>query len=624
LTYRPDIDGLRAIAVIAVLGYHLGISWLPGGFVGVDVFFVISGYLIGSLIISDAKRGHFSVAGFYGRRIRRIIPALVIMLISVLILSYFQLFPLEYLILSWSALYSAVSVSNIYFLHHAGYFDVLASTQPLLHTWSLAVEEQFYVVFPLFVAIVFRYAPRLLNASIVLICISSFALSAYGAFVDPEASFYLAHTRAWELLLGTLVANQSWTMTFSALTRNVLALLGLALVGFAIFSYNFETPFPGTTALAPCLGAALIIAAGQSGMSVVGNVLSLRPAVFIGVISYSLYLWHWPIIFFQRTDSILVSGVSRFYARLIVVICCLVIATLSWQFIEKPFRRQSKTTPNSKVFIGGLLGLGSVAVLALLVVSGDGLPGRFSPMAVAYASYLDHGQAHFREGKCFIVMPFTYSDFDHQECLRQENGHNNYLLIGDSHAAQLWYGLSKSLTGVHVLQATAAGCMPEFTQAARVAPSCNLLMNYVFNNYLTSNHIDRLLIAARWSERDVPGLEVVLAWAKARAIPVTLFGPMVEYDLPLPRILANAAQQDNPTIADSHLVKNNEHLDRTLRSLASEYSARYVSFYKLLCVSDHCLKLARDGSPLEFDTDHLTKAGSLLVVHKLMDAGQLY
>jgi peptidoglycan/LPS O-acetylase OafA/YrhL len=619
LTYRPDIDGLRAIAVIAVLGYHLGILHLSGGFVGVDVFFVISGYLMGSLIISDAKGGKFSVAAFYARRIRRIIPALVTMLILVFILSYFYLFPSEFVRFSWSALYSALSVSNIFFLHHSGYFDALSSTQPLLHTWSLAVEEQFYVLFPLFVVIVFRYAPRLLNASIVLICIGSFALSAHGTFVDPDSSFYLAHTRAWELLLGTLVANQSWTMTFPALTRNVLALLGLAMIGFAILTYNPETPFPGATALVPCLGATFIIAAGQSGMSFVGSLLSLRPVVFIGLISYSLYLWHWPIIFFQRTDSMLVSSVSPFYTRLVVIICSLAIATLSWQFVEKPLRRQSKTTPNSKVFIGGLLGLGSSAVLALLVASANGLPGRFSAMAVQYASYLDYGQAHFRPGKCFID---TYSGFDHQECLRREHGNNNYLLIGDSHAAQLWYGLSKLLKGVHVLQATAAGCMPEFTQPTRVVPSCNLLMNYMFNSFLVSNRVDRLLIAARWRERDVPGLERVLAWAKERTIPVTLFGPMVEYDLALPRILAYAAQSDDPRTADSHLVKN-EKLDRILWSLASEYNAKYISFYDLLCASNRCSKFVPDGSPLEFDTDHLTKEGSLFVVQKLIDTGQL-
>jgi peptidoglycan/LPS O-acetylase OafA/YrhL len=624
-TYRADIDGLRAIAVISVFGYHLQISWLSGGFVGVDIFFVISGYLISSIIIGEAKNNNFSVLNFYVRRIKRIIPALVFMIICVFTISYFILFPLEYMRFSESAFYSALSASNFYFLHHSGYFDALASSQPLLHTWSLAVEEQFYIVFPLFVIVAFQFVPRLLNESLVLIWIASFALSAYGAYAYPESTFYLAHTRAWELLLGTLVANQSRTATCVALTRNLLALFGLALIGVAIVTFSFETPFPGAAALMPCVGAALIIAAGQSGHTFVGNLLSLRPVVFIGLISYSLYLWHWPIIFFQRTDSILITGASRLGSRLIVLVASLIAATLSWQCVEKPFRRQFKTTSNLKVFISGFFGLGSLVVIALLVVSEDGFPSRFSSVAVKYASYLDYGQEHFREGKCFIVTPYKFSDFDRGGCLDLDRNldHSNYLLIGDSHAAQLWYGLSRSLTGVHVLQATAAGCLPEFTQPARVAPSCKLLMDFIFNSYLAHNQVDRLLIAARWSERDMSGLERVLAWADARAIPVTLFGPMVEYDLALPRILAYAAQNDDPRIVDSHRVDNNDDLDKHLQSLATTYGARYVSFYKLLCKADYCIQVTHDGLPLEFDTDHLTKEGSVFVVQELIETKQL-
>jgi peptidoglycan/LPS O-acetylase OafA/YrhL len=621
--YRADIDGLRAIAVAAVFAYHLQISWFRGGFVGVDIFFVISGYLIGSIIIGEAKRSRFSLARFYVRRIRRILPAFFAMVFCVFMLSAFLLFPIEYEKLSYSTLYSALSVSNIYFFFHSGYFDETSSTQPLLHTWSLAVEEQFYVAFPLLVMAVVRYAPRWLNASLLVLGAASLALSAHGAYTDPVAAFYLPHTRAWELLLGALVANQGWTRTFSALPRNLLALAGLAMIVLAITAFNAETPFPGAAALLPCGGAALVIAAGQSGRSLVGDLLSLRPAVFVGLISYSLYLWHWPLIFLQHTNFLLTSSGSKFHVRLAIVLCSVAAATLSWQFVEKPFRTPSKTASYPKVFTGGFLAMGTLAALALVVISGRGFPGRFSPMAVAYASYLDYGQAHFREGKCFIVPPYSYADFDHGLCLEQDSGRKNYLLIGDSHAAQLWYGLSQLLPDVRVLQATAAGCVPEFAQTARLAASCTELMDYMYKDYLVHNHVDRLLLAARWNKRDFPNIEQVLSWARQRAIPVTIFGPMVEYNLALPRVLAYGAQQGDPKISEKYLVRGDDELDRALRALAREYGAKYISLVDILCTPAGCATTAEDGSPLEFDTDHVTKAGSLLLIRKAIAAGQL-
>jgi peptidoglycan/LPS O-acetylase OafA/YrhL len=620
LRYRPDIDGLRAVAVLSVLGFHLNISWLTGGFVGVDIFFVISGYLIGSIIINSAKKDEFSVVKFYVGRIRRIVPALVVMILLCFILSYFILFPAEYKRLAYSTIFAALSVSNLYFFYNTGYFNPLAATQPLLHTWSLGVEEQFYIVFPIFVVLLMRWSANLLNACMAVVWIASFSWSAYGAFAHPEATFYLAHPRAWELLLGTLVANQSWTAQFSSFTRNAMALLGAALIALAIFTYTFETPFPGAAAFVPCFGAALIIAAGQSGEHLVGRLLSLKPVVFVGLISYSLYLWHWPIAFFQHSNSILISTDSERVARLAILACSFIVATLSWGFVERPIRNLPRSTSSWKIFTGGSLGLGSLAALGLLVISGNGLPQRFTPASVEYASYLDYGEEHLRGGKCFIVAPYRFSDFDKHSCLDLANGESNYLLIGDSHAAHFWYGLSERLRGVHVLQATAAGCLPALNQPAAVAASCNSLMAYIFNDYLVNNHVDRLLVAGRWIARDIPALEQTLAWAKARAIPVTLLGPIVEYDLALPRVLAYAAQHNEQDVIGRHRIKNDEQLDEILQSLATKYDAKYISLYKLLCSPDRCTVVSDDGAPLEFDTDHLTREGSLFVIEKLVES----
>jgi peptidoglycan/LPS O-acetylase OafA/YrhL len=619
LDYRRDIDGLRAVAVLSVLGYHLGISWFRGGFVGVDVFFVISGYLIGSLILQDVSVGDFSLAGFYARRVRRIAPAFVLMAGSVAGLAYFLLLPAEYLRLAWSTLFAAFSMSNVYFSNHIGYFDAPAGTQILLHTWSLGVEEQFYLVFPWLVLLTTRYAPKFLVLCLGLLWIGSFGLSAVGAFENPQSTFFLAPARAWELLLGVLLAIQPWTAALSGRPRNLMALLGVAMIGVSIFVYSVETPFPGAAALVPCAGAALIIAAGQSGDSLVRRMLSLPPIVFIGLISYSLYLWHWPVIIFERSDAEFLNTPTR----VLIIVYSFALAILSWQFVEKPFRR-AKSVPDAQVIVRGLVGVGVLAIAAGFIIVNDGFVARFSPAARAYAGYLDYGQTHFREGSCFVVGPSTFLNFDREKCLRREDGRQNYLLIGDSHAAQLWYGLSELLDGVHVLQATTAGCKPQFAQAKAQATSCSRMMDYVFSDYLANNRVDRLLVAGRWVQSDLPRLEEVLNWARSRNMPVTLFGPMVEYDQALPRILAVAAQNNTPLAAESHRIKSNMALDSELGAIATKYSATYVSYYKLLCpTADWCVTTTPDGSPLEFDTDHLTKQGSLLVVRKMIEAGQL-
>ncbi len=622
IKYRPDIDGLRAVAVLSVLGYHVGFSWLSGGFVGVDVFFVISGYLISANILGEVRARNFSIARFYVRRIRRIAPALVAMMLAVFVLAFFDLFPKDFKDFAESALSAALSVSNIYFLTHTGYFDAPSSTKPLLHTWSLAVEEQFYVFFPLYVMFVVKRAPKLLNPTIALLWAGSFAWSAYGAFADPDATFYLAHTRAWELLVGTIIANQSWGARLGGLTRNVLGAVGIGLIAFAVLTYTFETPFPGATALAPCLGAGLIILAGQSGRSFVGRMLSLKPVVFVGLISYSLYLWHWPIIVFQDSNALVVSGVSPLLTHIAIVIVAFLVATASWWFIERPFRIYGRSAPSARVFMTGLAALGGVAGLALAIILADGMRFRFSPKAVEYAGYLDYGQSHFREGKCFIVKPYKFSDFDDGECLTQVAGEKNYLLVGDSLAAHLWYGLSKADPGAHVLQATAAGCRPAFTLPFGASATCGRLMTYALKDYLTRHPVDKLLISGHWIDLDLPGLDGLLQWAKDRGIPVVLFGPSVEYDLALPRLLAESVEKEDPQLPARHLLDRTA-LDGRLAAMAAKYGDAYVSWYKLLCPDDRCVTLAPDGTPLEFDADHFTRPGAVFAAQRLLQTGLL-
>ena len=287
LKYRPDIDGLRAVAVISVFAFHVGLSRASGGFVGVDVFFVISGYLISSIVFSEIAASRFSLVGFYERRIRRIFPALFGMLFVCSVLALLYLLPEELINYSKSLLAATLSASNLYFWNHSGYFDSPTS-QPLLHTWSLAVEEQFYISFPIFLVLVRKFFPSRLRASVVTLFLASLLASAIIVSRSEETAFYMPYTRTWELLLGTIISLRVFPRLQSAWLRNFATLSGIGMITYSVMSYTQQTLFPGLSALLPCAGSALIIWAGEGGPSLVSAVLSWRPIVFVGLISYSL------------------------------------------------------------------------------------------------------------------------------------------------------------------------------------------------------------------------------------------------------------------------------------------------------------------------------------------------
>jgi peptidoglycan/LPS O-acetylase OafA/YrhL len=616
--YRADIDGLRAVAVIAVLGYHLKVAAFRGGFVGVDVFFVISGYLISGIILKDLAAGKFSIASFYERRVQRILPALIALLLGASMLAYLYLLPAELMSFAKSLLAALLSSSNFYFWKHSGYFSAPVETIPLIHTWSLAVEEQFYLFLPVFLMLAHRYFPRKLRLTVILIAAVSFAVSAVGAFLQPTATFYLPHTRAWELLLGVLIALEVFPEISRPLSRNLAAAAGIALIGFAVFALSSATPFPGIAALAPCVGAALIIAAGRSGVSLVGRVLSFKPVAFIGLISYSLYLWHWPIIVFQGMESSPWSGISVRMTKVIVVLVSLAAATLSWKYVESPFRAGRMRMPRVALFQTAAASAAVVAAIGVAAIVSHGFSSRYPSQAIQVASYLDYDSAkYFRDGTCFISSGYKYSDFDPSTCLKEDPKRKNYLLFGDSHAAQLWYGLSTRLENVNVLQATASGCKPTLDQPMLAAATCKRLMNYVYTDFLPNHHVDRLLIGARWQDQDLAPLSRALDWTKARGISVVVFGPMVQYDMALPRLLAFSIRESDLAIPDEHRVDQRA-LDEAMAALAQRKGVEYVSFYRSLCGPRTCQEFAVNGVPLQFDYGHLTKEGSVLVAQKVV------
>lgn len=390
LTYRRDIDGLRAVAVLLVVFNHLHTRF-DGGYIGVDVFFVISGYLISAVIIQEMNRGEFSIVEFYERRIRRIFPALFVMMGVVTVLAWFYLTPSEVEEYARSMLAAVYSGSNLLFWHEAGYFDAPSSLKPLLHTWSLAVKEQFYILFPLLLVLVKRWFPQRLQTAIWTISAVSFAAACFWVWKDPTAAFFFAPLRAWELLIGTILSQRYLPRIEGAIARNIASVTGILLIFVPSLMYSPQTAFPGLAALPPCLGAALLIAAGDTGGSVVGSILSWRPVTFVGLISYSLYLWHWPILVYQTTSSALLD-VPQFdkKAKLAVFVVSIIVATLSWRFVETPFRK-GKFRPSRR-----LLAQMTVVSLIILTAAGafmvfdHGMPSRFPPDALTVAQYADY------------------------------------------------------------------------------------------------------------------------------------------------------------------------------------------------------------------------------------------
>ncbi|MCH8685927.1 acyltransferase family protein [Pedomonas mirosovicensis] len=332
--YRPEIDGLRAVAVIPVILFHAGLSLFSGGFAGVDVFFVISGYLITSIIINELEEGRFSIVRFYERRARRILPALFVVMLCCIPFAAAWMLPWQFKDFAQSLIAVTLFSSNILFWREDDYFATAAEEKPLLHTWSLAVEEQYYLLFPLLLALLWRFGRRPVFGVIALLAGASLLLSEYGSRHWGSANFYLAHTRAWELLIGSICA----FLQFRQPQRrsNGLSALGLGLILFAIFRYDETTPFPSVYALAPTLGTALVILYGAGG-TWAGRLLATRPFVGIGLISYSAYLWHQPLLAFARIYSLKTPPIEMMLA---LSAASLVLAYLSWKYVETPFRNR--------------------------------------------------------------------------------------------------------------------------------------------------------------------------------------------------------------------------------------------------------------------------------------------
>ncbi len=634
--YRPDVDGLRAVAVTLVLLFHLEISGVSGGFVGVDVFFVISGFLITSKIVADLNRGSFSLVDFYLARTRRIVPALMATVISTFLVAGFIYSPAALKELSESAFSALASVSNVYFWMTSGYFDAAAETKGLLHTWSLGVEEQFYLVWPLL--LMWAFKRQFIRPIILLgIVLASTVVAEIMLVTDASGAYFLLPARFGELALGGLVA----VMPERAHARRLVEagyLGGLLLVVLPAFVYTQETRFPGASALVPCLGTAALIYFGKNAKAAV--LLANRPCVAVGKISYSLYLVHWPVIVLTKYYLMRsLSGVETLVATFVMV----VLAGISYRFVERPFRETTSAgfcfpTRRLLLSLGTVLG---IAVFPLGLAVNDGMVWR-NPAALGDLHYL--GQP-----KKFHAEYYGGRGCEVPRCETQPNqGKPIAYVWGDSYARALAEGLRSEIPEINFIVYAPSSCLlvsenyrtgigsrycPEARRLAfeelrrRPAP--------VLIHHFWRGHIERTVYRDEdpSSVLDTLGPEKFARFVvnqadavhKLSGMPVLILGAVPMSGMTVSpvdcvtrpvrtRVECSQIERSTPSI-DRYKNFN----DRLRLNLASGVSL--VDPFDQLCDREHCLNFTSEGKPVYSDTGHLSIWGSRLLVSGMRERG---
>ena len=514
-SYRPDIDGLRAIAVLAVIAYHFNTAWLPGGFVGVDIFFVISGFVIIRIIMHELAAGTFSLVNFWERRVRRIIPAMFVVLAATTIGSYyFLLFPSDLADYGRSLMAQSTLISNWWFMGQSSYFAAPVNTIPLLHTWTLSLEEQFYLLFPLLALLVYRFAKKRFGLVMIGIAAASFAYGVFlvnaapeypftipvlphlwGAATNSSAGFYFIAARFWELLIGGLIAIYALGIRHRWLAE-LVALCGVAAIAAGVWMLS-DASFPGVAALVPVLGTAAVIVANTSHRTLARSVLSFPILVYIGLISYSLYLWHWPVLVFARYQLIMPATLTAKY-QVLLLLTIFVLSVVTYHFVENPIRKKRILAEREHLFLAAFISMTILFAAGFVFAKTNGFPNRVPPNAQLIAAA--HGDLNPRQAECFTRSQIGAS-WD-KPCLlgMQDPSHIDFVLWGDCNAnidipAFDEFGRETKRTGVFF---GAPACSPFLTDKPLTKdPRCKGQIKQ-FAAYMQALPSAELFIASEW------------------------------------------------------------------------------------------------------------------------------
>ena len=590
-----------------VLLYHAGVPGFGGGYVGVDIFFVISGFLITGVIAREIDAGQFSILHFYERRARRIMPALIVMIAAVLAVATLLYFPDDLTKLPASAVAATLFYSNVQLFFDVNYFGGGAEIKPLLHTWSLAVEEQFYIGFPVLLMLIARAAPRWRTAIVAAVALVSFAIAVATQGKGDGFAFYLLPPRAWELLVGSLVAVGAVPGP-GRRGCEVIAVAGVIAIAATVLSYDRTTVFPGITALPPVLGAAAIIMGGRETR--VARILAIRPPVAIGLISYSLYLWHWPVIVFaEYAGDAELAGWSSIAA----IALSTGLAVVSWRFIERPFRAPKRFTRAQLFKLTGA-GMAALCGVSAVLAVGNGWPGRFS----AASLHLLRGQRDTspRRDACHDADAAR----GRPVCTLGDPARPDALLWGDSHGVEYAYAIATlpGRDGRGLIQRTHSSCPPVIGFA--ITPRCDAQNNATLAAIRGDRRVRTVYLVAFWlaaSETQPPAfwraLDATIAALVNDGRKVVLIGALPSYRFDVPRALAHGRIESGMT--------RRELLERSaaLRSIAVRWAGRGVQFVDpadALCGPVNC-DLIRGGHPLYFDAHHPSLTAARLVTRRI-------
>jgi peptidoglycan/LPS O-acetylase OafA/YrhL len=640
--HRPDIDGLRAVAIVPVVLFHAQVPAFSGGYVGVDVFFVISGFLITGIIRHEIDAGIFTIAGFYERRVRRLLPALFAMVLVTSAIGAWLLLPSDLVDFAASVLATVFFASNVLFWQQSGYFGHAAEQTPLLHTWSLAVEEQFYILYPLFLVFVATRWKRRYVPATVAVTAASFALGLVLVAADRDAAFYLAPGRAWELGIGALLAFGVLPPSRRAPVRNVTALLGAVAIGWSVFGYSESTRFPGTAALLPCLGTAALLWAGTGGRNVVGRVLSLRPLVLVGLVSYSLYLWHWPLLALGRYHAVrpLTPGETT-----VLLAVAVIASVVSWRYVERPFRGKRGLWRRRPLFLAALAAGGVFTAWAAVVLLAGGWPQRLEPeVARLVASALDR-RPH--DWSCSNVEPARIRAGDLCRLGERSTVEPTFLVWGDSHGRVLAdpIGAAAARAGAAGWLAVHTGCAPLLgVRRSDRDDDCGEFNAATLDLLRRSPGITDVVLVGRWGllaegtrygqesgrdaflvegdesaatpERNRPMFARALQRTVTRLVAldkrVWIVGSIPEVGWNVPSVLARSVRFGRPPPMPPTLTefeRRQRFVSATLSGLDALDGVTVVWPHAYLCDRTNCA-VARDGRATYFDDHHLTLHGA--------------
>jgi hypothetical protein len=485
----------------------------------------------------------------------------------------------------------------------------------VLHTWSLGVEEQYYIFYPFFLTVLSRYGRRAMVWGVLFAVLLSFAVCLGLVLIDKSrTAFYFLPSRAWELGIGALVALKVRPQIESAVLRNLAAMTGLGCILLSLFVVPSVKLFPAPGALLPCLGAALLIAYGET--AVTAGMLGLPPVLWIGRISYSLYLWHWPVIFFYRSiyGMTLTPGDSA-----IVVAISLVAAFASYFLIERPFLRHLRHAPPRRTIPAGLAAATAMLSAGMILSANASEIRKFDPAIqriLAYDDYMstDDYRRQFRTGECFIDSSTSRSAVD-PKCLQLSDTKPNLVIAGDSLAAHFWLAFAQRFPERHVVQATAASCRTTIDPVGTRA--CRAVVNNVLGPMVNSGKVDAVVLGGAWIEADLPKLEKTIRMLRAHNIRVMVLGPPPQYDGQFPDMLARAILLDNPAILSEGRVAERKRLNDKMAVLVPRAGGRFVSVYDLECPDGECRLTDKAGDPVSFDCCHVTLSMAAELVREM-------